>query len=142
MSISVYNSISMIVRRIFSCIFIYLCRTHIFSLFSFVDSSLFKGAYRDFSLEGCCFCVCSLAFVFFFFSAFLFGGMDHPDTSIPAASKMAQLIFRDHNYVSSTIHFACIYTPCLYARYTQYLIWRAATTAIPFTGLFIDASCI
>ena len=45
-------------------------------------------------------------------------GLDHPDTSIPAASKMAQLIFRDQNYVSSAIHFVCVYTPCLYTRYT------------------------
>ena len=29
--------------------------------------------------------------------------LDHPDTSIPAASKMAQLIFRDQNYVSSCV---------------------------------------
>jgi hypothetical protein len=36
----------------------------------------------------------------------------------PTASKMAQLIFRDQNYVSSAIHFVCVYTPCLYTRYT------------------------
>ena len=34
-------------------------------------------------------------------------GLDHPDTSIPAASKMATLIFRDQNYVSRDIHFVC-----------------------------------
>jgi hypothetical protein len=45
-------------------------------------------------------------------------GLDHPDTSIPAASKMVPLIFRDQNYVSSAIHFVCVYTPCLYTRYT------------------------
>ena len=45
-------------------------------------------------------------------------GLDHPDTSIPTASKMAPLIFRDQNYVSRDIHFVCVYTPCLYTRYT------------------------
>ena len=43
-----------------------------------------------------------------------FYGLDHPDTSIPAASKITQLIFRDQDYVSSNIHFVCVYTPCLY----------------------------
>jgi hypothetical protein len=38
--------------------------------------------------------------------------------SIPAASKMAPLIFRDQNYVSRDLHFVCVYTPCLYTRYT------------------------
>jgi len=41
-----------------------------------------------------------------------------PLTSLPAASKLAQLIFRDQNYVSSAIHFVCVYTPFLYTRYT------------------------
>jgi hypothetical protein len=55
---------------------------------------------------------------------YLFGGvfarlsLDHPDTSIPAASKKATLIFRDQNYVFRDIHFVCVYTPCLYTRYT------------------------
>jgi len=43
---------------------------------------------------------------------------DPPDTSIPAASKIAQIDLRDQNYVSSDIHFVCVYTPCLYTRYT------------------------
>ena len=38
--------------------------------------------------------------------------------SIPAASKMASLIFRDQNDVFRDIHFVCVYTPCLYTRYT------------------------
>ena len=52
-----------------------------------------------------------------FFSAFLFGGLDHPDTSIPGASKMAQLIFRDQNYVSSAIYFICVYTMSIHLIY-------------------------
>ena len=50
-------------------------------------------------------------------SCFVYG-LDHPDTSIPTASLMAPLIFRDQNYVSRDIHFVCVYTPCLYTRYT------------------------
>ena len=44
-------------------------------------------------------------------------GLDHPDTSIPGASKMAQLIFRDQNYVSSAIHFICVYTMSIHLIY-------------------------
>ena len=68
--------------------------------------------------------------MFFFFTAFLYleayiclegsslvYGLDHPDTSIPAASKMALLIFRDQNYVSSAIHFICVYTMSIHLIY-------------------------
>jgi hypothetical protein len=41
-----------------------------------------------------------------------FGGTHH------LATKMAQLFFRDQNYVSSAIHFVCVYTLRLYTRYT------------------------
>ncbi|MFN9902154.1 MAG: hypothetical protein ACK55Z_25905, partial [bacterium] len=41
---------------------------------------------------------------YIFGGLYLSGGLylfeDYPDTSIPAASKMAPLIFRDQNYVS------------------------------------------
>ena len=44
-------------------------------------------------------------------------GLDHPETSMPAASKMAQLIFRDQNYVSSAIHFISVYTMSMHLIY-------------------------
>ena len=70
---------------------------------------------------------------FLFFSFFY--GLDHPDTSIPAASKMAQVIFRDQNYVSSDIHFVwSIYTMSIHsiAPYTLYVyIHHVYTLDIP-----------
>jgi hypothetical protein len=50
---------------------------------------------------------------------------------LAVATKMAQLIFRDQNYLSSAIHFVCVYTLCLHTRYTKYLMWRSAIMAIP-----------
>jgi hypothetical protein len=41
-----------------------------------------------------------------------------PLTRYQLRQKWAQLIFSYQNYVSSAIHFVCIYTPCLYTRYT------------------------
>jgi hypothetical protein len=55
----------------------------------------------------------------------LFGGLfedhrtyhrSHP--ALATSTKLAQSIFRDQNYVSSAIHFVCVYTLCLYTLYT------------------------
>jgi hypothetical protein len=49
------------------------------------------------------------------------------------------------NYVSSAIHFVCCmctYTMSIHTLYLAlYLIWRAAIMVIPYTRLFIAASC-
>ena len=133
MSISVYNSISMIVRRIFSCIFtrIYYAE-HIFFSLSFLLFILPYFRERTGILVWravvCVFArlrLCSFSSPRFYIwrhisdleGSSLVWGLDHPDTSIPAASKMAQLIFRDQNYVSSAIHFICVYTMSIHLIY-------------------------
>jgi hypothetical protein len=115
------------------------------SMFSHTDS--FLGADSICMHHTSMFCVCppptlfptafpSRVFLFSFLMCtrmcYLFGGLlvscyflsssrtiGFSLTSLPdAPKKLAKLIFRDQNYVSSAIHFVCVYTPCLCARYT------------------------